>query len=454
MKKTKLLLASLFFVLLGIAFSCKVDIEAIDDSSKKEYILSRAKKSFEERIKNDPILKKYNIEPVWSAAVASENSFEVPFTIDGKYRVPYMKGNETQRGRERLLVIEKGSKFTFRIIRYIPSKWFKGDIKTINTQNLNSSHFFGTVSTIVLGKKQITICSFSDGRMYKKKYGVPKGNKKGRMAEQSCSWEYIEPYVTLGWDGHEVVFIYHDGQTVYVCVDIPDDSDPDICEINPSICDPCAGNRGSRVADCDPCLANPASCGPCQMDPSCNGGGDIDNDGIADIILDQIKNKPCYYDRVKEVINNSSSNEVNQIVKNYTGNDDPRVRFKFQDEGIDVDAGTQVFNTVSIIALNPIGLEKADRAYLIATIYHEFIHVYLPGDNNADHTQMLIPDANGKTWVDKLAEIISEVSGVSLVDANAMAAFGVRPLTAAEETLNNNHKFSNPNTNNNNGNCN
>jgi hypothetical protein len=200
MKKTKLLLSSLI-LFWGIMFSCKIDLENLEElpaSNENSILLKRARISFEERLKNDPLFKKYKVEPFWDKAIYFGNTIEVAFTINGEHHRPRLKENPEIIGREKLVLVESGKKFNAILVRYIPSKEFKGKIGDINTQNIAESKFDGVVSMNVLGEETNTILYVSNGKVIKKIHVKPiEVYKKGRVAE--CT-TYYEQDVVVRYD--------------------------------------------------------------------------------------------------------------------------------------------------------------------------------------------------------------------------------------------------------------
>ena len=247
----KLLLASLFFILLGIAFSCKVDIESlgepIDIGNKN--LLQRARISFEERLKNDPTLKKYKIEPIWENAIYYKNTVEVSFKIDGKIYRPSMVKNRQNSGRAKLLLTEKGSKFSIVIAHYIPSIQYKGKIASINSQNLKDNNFEGIVSMEELESDKKTNFHFVNGKVVKKTDVFDKNKTKKSRTNQSCTttctfyeieteWYKWNPYTQENEYEGSTFRIESECQTV--CENDPD-PDPPFCEQFPDLC---GGNGG------------------------------------------------------------------------------------------------------------------------------------------------------------------------------------------------------------------
>lgn len=260
MKKTKLLLASLFFILLGIAFSCKVDLEDLQEPTINSDLLNNLRQSFEQNAKTDPFLKTAKIDPAWNNAIVFENSVELPFGENGVVHRPSLTTDNGNTGRERLVLTQKNGKLKTFIIRYMPSKEYKGKIHEINLNNLKANRFSGKVAIQILGSKKIRIYSFANGKSYKQYKGkIVKIGKKGRVA--ACYEEgFWDCNVKMDERGEQYIDCVH--TWVEICDDEDegddDEEDPDICEIIPSLCEQ------------DPCLMDPANCS--------GGGGDDDAD--------------------------------------------------------------------------------------------------------------------------------------------------------------------------------
>ncbi len=257
MKKTKLLLASLFFLLLGIAFSCKVDIESLGEpiDSESNSSLKRARISFEERLKDDPTLKKYKIEPIWSSAAIYKNTVEVAFEMEGKIYLPSIVKNQKNSGRARLIFTEKGSKFSFMIVHYMASANFKGKIKNINSQNLKANNFDGVVSTNELGSTETINFHFVDGKIIKKAYvnkdSKSKKNKRVQACTETCEIFEIETEWYQQNPGQsEPQYVYSTYRIVSECVmscDNDPDPDPPFCEQFPDLCDNTSGGGDNTM---------------------------------------------------------------------------------------------------------------------------------------------------------------------------------------------------------------
>lgn len=258
MKKTKLLLASLFFLLLGIAFSCKVDMESLGEpiNNKNNSLLSRARISFEERLKDDPILKKYKIEPIWDNAISYKNTVEVSFKMEGRIYRPSIVKNRKNSGRAKLFLTEKGSKFSFMIVHYMPSVLYKGKIGDINSQNLKSNNFDGVVSTNELGSAETINFHFANGKIVKKAYvnkdSKSKKNKRIQACTETCEFFEIETEWYQQNPGEsEPRYVYSTFRVESECVTTCDnDPDPPFCEQFPDLCDD--GNNGGGGSPYNP----------------------------------------------------------------------------------------------------------------------------------------------------------------------------------------------------------
>jgi hypothetical protein len=253
MKKTKLLLASLFFILLGIAFSCKVDLESLGEpiDTESNNLLNRARISFEERLKNDPILKKYKIEPIWDNAISYKNTVEVSFKMDGRIYRPSIVKNQKNSGRAKLLLTEKGSKFSIVIAHYIPSILYKGKIGSITSQNLKTNNFDGIVSMEELESDKKTNFHFINGKVVKKTYVFDKNKtkKSGRtqICTETCTYYEIETEWYQQNPGvSEPQYVYSTFRVESECVTTCDnDPDPPFCEQFPDLCNDGGGGGGT-----------------------------------------------------------------------------------------------------------------------------------------------------------------------------------------------------------------
>ncbi len=252
MKKTKLLFASLFLLLIGIVFSCKVDVESLSEpiNTGNNSLISRARISFQERLKNDPILKKYKIEPIWDNAISYKNTVEVSFKIDGRIYRPSIVKNRKSSGRAKLFLTEKGSKFSIMIVHYMPSILYKGKIGDINSQNLKSNNFDGIVSTNELGSDKIATFHFASGKMVKKAYIFDKNKTKKNGRIQTCTetctdWEMETEWYQQNPGESEPQYVYSTFQYGTDCVTTcDDDPDPSFCEQFPDLCDDGNGGGG------------------------------------------------------------------------------------------------------------------------------------------------------------------------------------------------------------------
>jgi hypothetical protein len=244
MKKTKLLLST-FILFWGIMLSCKVDLENIEElsaSSENGILLKRARISFEERLKNDPIFKKYKVEPFWDKAIYLGNTIELTFTVNGEHHRPRLNENPEIIGREKLVLVESGKKFNAILVRFIPSKEYRGKIGEVNTQNIFESNFDGIVSMNVLGEEVNTLLYVSNGKIYKKiNVKQIEVYKKGRIAECTI---HFEQDVVVRYDSRGEWYFEYVYRSWTVC---PTNGDPG--GLN-------TGNTGSNPCDYIPALCN------------------------------------------------------------------------------------------------------------------------------------------------------------------------------------------------------
>ncbi len=95
-------------------------------------------KVFPSFLKHD--LSSYKVIPIWKSAITFKNTeaVEVNYTLDKQTYKPLSKNGKIS-GRQRLLLtFEKG-----KIIEYIPSETFMGDIKEINSGNFKENYGMG-----------------------------------------------------------------------------------------------------------------------------------------------------------------------------------------------------------------------------------------------------------------------------------------------------------------------
>jgi hypothetical protein len=208
MKKTKLLLGFLL-LLWGGMFSCKSDLETLEVPNVtmgNNVALSNVRTSFENRLRTDPSLKDYKIEPRWDKAVVSNNIIEMPFTIGGKTAIPCGAKGLKNQGRARLVLIQSGSDFTETIVYFIPSENFEGKIADVNIQNVYGSRFSGRVISMKMGSNEWTVLELNNGSVIKKsQLRIITDTKNGKI--RGCTTENLN-VVWVTWDGQEYVYNY------------------------------------------------------------------------------------------------------------------------------------------------------------------------------------------------------------------------------------------------------
>lgn len=208
MKKSKLLLGFLLLLWGGI-FSCTGDLETAESSNGpmgNNAALSNVRISFENRLRTDPSLKNFKIEPRWDKAVISNNIIEMPYTVGGKTAIPCGAEGLKNQGRARLVLTQSGSNFTETIVYFIPSEQFKGKISDINIQNVYANHFSGKVIFMKMGSNEWNVLELSSGSIVKKsQLHILTDTKNGKI--KGCTTENVN-IVWVTWDGHEYVYNY------------------------------------------------------------------------------------------------------------------------------------------------------------------------------------------------------------------------------------------------------
>jgi hypothetical protein len=190
--------------------------------------------------------QKYKIEPLWDIAITfkSKKAIEVPFSTNGIIKIPFENFNNLKiRGRQRLLLREKGNKIIGTLITYQPNENFIGNIKDINIENFKSKSFNGKVIFEELDNEIMYYCYFKNGKLsktekYKKKNNVR--NLKvsgGYWAEvQQCNW--VETgYIDSNTGEYVYVSSYLDCQNIWIWVETENNEppyDPYDCNNDPS----------------------------------------------------------------------------------------------------------------------------------------------------------------------------------------------------------------------------
>jgi hypothetical protein len=401
MKKTKLLLASLFLILLGIAFSCKVDLESLGEpiDTESNNLLNRARISFEERLKNDPILKKYKIEPIWDNAISYKNTVEVSFKMDGRIYRPSIVKNQKNSGRAKLLLTEKGSKFSIVIAHYIPSILYKGKIGSITSQNLKTNNFDGIVSMEELESDKKTNFHFINGKVVKKTYVFDKNKtkKSGRtqICTETCTYYEIETEWYQQNPGvSEPQYVYSTFRVESECVTTCDnDPDPPFCEQFPDLCvDNYSGGSGN------------------------SGSSDITNQLTTD----------CFKQALANLGSSNFKGTVADIFQNYNKN--PNANFTIKEQVfMGINATFNAYTDGNVITLNTEMLRDASKELIALTILHEMLHVYISQSELEDH------NITAAKYINPMADYIHALYGLDLEVAKSLVWAGLQDTPAWEQ---------------------
>lgn len=432
MRKTKLLLASLFFLLLGIAFSCKVDIENLDEPIVSGDLLSKIRQSFEQKSKTDAFLKTANIDPAWNNAIVFGNSIELSYGENGIIHRPSLTDNNENPGRERLILTQKNGKLKSTIIRYLPSKKFKGKINEINSRNLKSKHFDGKVVTQTMGSKKVKFYYFADGKLYKQYKGkIVRTSKNGRIAacHEEDYWDCSTKY-----DEHGEWYMDCTHTWIQVCDDEDDnddEEDEDPCVTFPEYCD-------------DPCLMDPGSCG------GGDGGGSSGSNRVDNLLTD-----PCFSNTLQGLMNHNWRLTATDILANFNSSTSLNLTVSntsFGNTSVDADHAHGNATTYQI-TLNDDALVGASQEYIAATIMHESIHALLFSQGKRGELQNHIEMVN--SYINPMADALRFSFLMSREDAVALAWGGLgdtsawQALTQAQQqniiNINSSHKNLNGN---------
>ena len=398
--KRRQLFTLISVILMGVVFSCKIETDPLDSiTDQNSVFLKSARISIDERLKNEPLLKGYQIEPLWNKAVLYGKTIEVPFSINGKYYRPLLNDDRNNIGRARLLITEKGNSYKMVIIHYIPSKNFKGNILDIDSKNFREKKFDGVISLKVLGKERLNVLYISNGKIYKKINANPiVSNKSARL---ECYSVYTESSVETVWDGHEYVYVFRDGSWREYCIDVNDDDT--------------GGGDGSEYS--------------CDLFPELCNGNEGNNDYTA---IPDIKNEvtnPC----ISNVVNNflQNPNAINQIIQGvFSCNDD--VNLIFANGNIGSDEGiTEVINAnpakTILVIKSTINNNQANysQEYIASTVIHEVFHAYMTytgspyGNNTTQHLAM------GHLYVDLMRNYLQTMYSINSTDATVLALGGL-----------------------------
>lgn len=269
---------SAFFAAMALVFvACQRDFNAAPLENADKPLTAKveaAKKWFEAQQEIEgPTVQL--MKPQWNKAFSVHNVVEVPFMLEGKFRVPSLYKDLRRQGRQRLVIYDNGkAERTAYIINYMPSETFQGNITDINAINFRYKKFSGRLAVYSLKKLSFGQFVYENGRFQERRSEITGtvANLLGAEAECESSVEY-ECTILNGC-------LFCSDVVVITC----DRIDPDPCNgaTPPSWCgaDPC--NSASPPSWCsnDPCASSnpPPYCSgndPCDgpnPPPYCGGG--------------------------------------------------------------------------------------------------------------------------------------------------------------------------------------
>ncbi len=290
--KVILFCASFLGLMVLVFMACKNDFTMSDAEPDKPLTakIEAAKKWFETQQQTEG--KELQImKPQWNKAFSVHNVVEVPFTINGKFRIPTTYKGLKYLGRQRLVIYNNGLKGRQGyIVNYMPSEKFQGKIADINAINFRYKKFSGRLAVYTLKKESIGQFVYADGKFVERRRELARSSLVMRSDDGCESSTEYECTVLNGENFCSEVAVITCTGDEDPCEDAspPSWCSSDPCESAnpPSWCgglDPCDGiNPPSYCDGSDPCDGPnpPAYCNntggctdpdPCVCDP--NGAG-------------------------------------------------------------------------------------------------------------------------------------------------------------------------------------
>jgi hypothetical protein len=294
------------FLFVGI-WACKKDATLSSDLANSSNLatpqktlslkVKNTKSWFEDRQKksllaNTTHLKK--MQPLWDKAISYRNIVEVPFQIDGKFRIPTMaKGTQTQLGRQRLIIYHNSKGVNYTVIAsYMPSLNFTGKIKDINSANLKHLKFDGIVRLYNAKKEYLRTLHYEKGVLLTRNLDKDVNILSARSGD--CYEPGEEPETEWACWQEAGETICRESVVIKPPCEDDDDGDGDPCDspfppphcdsdpcnspFPPLYCnnDPCSGPNPPAYCggNGDFCAMYPELCDPCLLFPTLCGGGD------------------------------------------------------------------------------------------------------------------------------------------------------------------------------------
>ncbi len=198
-----------FFIIL-ILLSCeKQEIIKLEDPENIQF--SSAKKPFESDF-SDFDFNKYNIEPIWSQAIALPGKvLEVPFKVKNETFIPKLDSYQSRNNdaSARLILYKESGITVAKIIYYFPSGNFKGNLDEINAHTIKSLKFSGLYMHQKLGESEIHIRFTEEGKITDRKTGTKdEAKKNGRVMACQLWGLFSEQYNEYGQVIYSILLDY------------------------------------------------------------------------------------------------------------------------------------------------------------------------------------------------------------------------------------------------------
>lgn len=291
-----LIFSAFFLILMTLVFNaCRNELDFGQPYSTETGGLSKqiteVKEWFETNYHFEPSkitdVKRFGkIEPIWNKAILENGVLEVPIMMNNQMTLPSLYEGFAYKGKQRLMISEKGGVKNMYIVNLMPSKDFKGQMKDVTALNYRKKSFDGLISAYSLNGESMGGYLFKQGTLTKKLKEINKNNnalKNGLSTRGSCKC-----FVS--------VYECHCGRVnggelqCSICVDVtcygdcsgggdPDPEPPGDCEDDP-LCgidpdpnpdpidpndDPCKGNNPPPDCPCK-CISKYQSSIPYSLD--------------------------------------------------------------------------------------------------------------------------------------------------------------------------------------------
>lgn len=143
---------------------------------------------------------------------------------------------------------------------------------------------------------------------------------------------------------------------------------------------------------------------PNEPDPNDNGGGE-NNNGLSTMDFERNGLSPCNSFAFDKIVSSGLPSQVIAIVSNFNVRKDLTIVLaeafnpNYNEDGATTQLNANTYQiTLNSNALNNATLGHATQEYIVATILHEVLHVYIGTGNDPDHEVMaqkyVIPMAN------------------------------------------------------------